>query len=45
VEQLKMAVDLNPTQGRYGADLTTVEENIRQAPGGLLKSNPIEKRR
>ena len=45
VEQLKIAVDLNPTQGRYRAELAATEENIRQASGGLLKSGSIEKGR
>ena len=44
VEQLRIAVGLNPTQARYRTELTAVEENIRQAPEGLLKSESFEKR-
>ena len=42
VEQLKIAVDLNPTQERYREELAAAEENIRQVPAGLLRFKLIK---
>lgn len=40
VEQLKVAIALNPTKTAYREDLKTFEESIRQAPPRLLQSRP-----
>ncbi|MEI6084822.1 MAG: O-antigen ligase family protein [Verrucomicrobiota bacterium] len=44
IEQLKVAVALNPTKNAYREDLQAFEKSIRQASPALLQSRPDESR-
>jgi O-antigen ligase len=39
---LSKAVDLNPTNTRYGQALAAAKETVRQSPGALLESHPAK---
>jgi tetratricopeptide (TPR) repeat protein len=42
LQLLKKAVELNPTNPRYGQALAAAKESVRQSPGSLLQSDPAK---
>jgi len=42
LQQLRLAVSLNPTSERYSQELAEAEESVRQSSGGLLQSSPAK---